>query len=231
MPSAAYGAPCLQTPSHATFRPVHRGQGNVFALPLCPCILPAMYRRSLAAVGIALVQFLLISCAHRPPRMSYQLQQQSGDSVLVPPESGRWRPGEVLHFHLRRNRGARDCATPAGMLQLSLHRSSAALTADFKDVVIDGRLRFDALSDIDRFRSGLHQLEAQGCLPAGGSDMILRRLQESIATPPAVAVFLRYGIYPVNGAMDLIPGMRLKAERPLRTCWPHPLSPHQTKSV
>jgi hypothetical protein len=101
-------------------------------------------------------------------------------------------------------------------VQLTLHRSSASLSANFDAIVLNGHLRLDALQSLEEFRTGLHQLEAQGCLPPGEADQILQRLEESIPMPPAIAVFLRYGLYPVDGAMDLIPGMRLKEVTPMR---------------
>lgn len=104
----------------------------------------------------------------------------------------------------------------SGIVQLTLHRFSAFLSADFGAIVLDDHLRLDALHSLEKFRVGLHELEAQGCLPSGDADQVLQRLEASIPMPPAIAVFLRYGLYPVDGAMDLIPGMRLKEVTPIR---------------
>lgn len=170
-------------------------------------------RSGLPALGTVSLLILLAACSPARLRLSFQLRRIPAAEVLIPPGIEGRLPKTVQHFRIRH---ARTCSTAAGSFRFAVHKSRATLTTNLKNAVINGHILVGTLRGIDRFRSGLHQLEAQRCLPAGASDRILQHVEEAMALPTAVAVYLRYGAYPLTGSIDLIPGMRLKEVTPMK---------------
>ena len=75
----------------------------------------------------------------------------------------------------------------------------------------------DSVTDrqIEAFRSAVVSLEARGCLKPGGAADVLDAVAGSLALPPRMIYFARYGVYYDRAALDFEPGFRLKVVSPL----------------
>ncbi|MGC1618805.1 MAG: hypothetical protein WA765_09980 [Candidatus Acidiferrum sp.] len=192
--------------------------------------------RAGGAAILTAIALVLAGCNHAV--RSYQLSRHGGVAILIPP--GVTPPGSVtLEVKLSHARRApfrpTGCDVDRSPLTVQWHGSTAYIRAESESellgfgqgsikgqpVALDPRgkvkgesLALDPLKYINEFRADLSDLEENGCLHAGESQILETKIGQSLPLAPFLAYLLRFGVFDLNEFVDLTSDFRLRIVYP-----------------
>jgi len=196
---------------------------------------------SAKSAGVAAVltamALVLAGCNHAV--RNYQLSRRGGVAILIPP--GVTLPGsgtlEVKLSHARKAPfRSTGCDVDRSPLTVEWRGSTAYIRAEsgsellgFGQGSIKGQpvalnprgqvkgesVALDPLLYINEFRADLADLEGNGCLHGGESQMLATRMAQSLPLAPFLAYLLRFGVFDLNEFVDLTPDFRLRIVYPV----------------
>ncbi|MGB8661107.1 MAG: hypothetical protein WCD34_11835, partial [Candidatus Acidiferrum sp.] len=169
----------------------------------------------------------------------YVLSHQEDMEVLIPPGVTLPANGD-LNIKLSNARkapfGRVGCDINRGRIEIQWHGRTAYVRAKpgsellgfgqgsikGQPVALDPRgsvkgesVALDPLQYINEFRAELSALEANGCLHAGGGQVLATRIAENLPFAPFLAYLLRFGVFDLNEFVDLTPDFRLRIVYPV----------------
>jgi hypothetical protein len=194
-------------------------------------------KRAGGAAALTAMALVLAGCNHAV--RSYQLSRRGDVAILIPP--GVTLPGsgtvEVKLSHARRAPfRSTGCDVDRNPLTVQWQGSTAYIRAESgsellglgqvsikgQPVALDPRgkvkgepVALNPLQYINEFRADLSDLEENGCLHAGESQILATKIAQNLPLAPFLAYLLRFGVFDLNEFVDLTPDFRLRIVYPV----------------